>query len=174
MKIYLKSHYNSKTMHAIFLHSITPTARLDTPGEDGLISRSVSATSRLRRMFSWRKSSSARPSADITEDPTISAGDIRRMIARLELLNGLNFVVGPGMVDSKEFALEIFDALARRRRQKIDRITKEELYDFWLQISDQSFDARLQLFFDMADSNEDGRITREEVQEVTILHFGKY
>ena len=54
-----------------------------------------------------------------------------------------------GMVDSKEFAVGIFDALARRRRQKIARITKEELRDFWLQISDQSFDARLQIFFDM-------------------------
>ncbi|KAK7848479.1 respiratory burst oxidase like protein e [Quercus suber] len=42
-----------------------------------------------------------------------------------------------GMVDSKEFAVGIFDALARRRRQKIARITKEELHDFWLQISDQ-------------------------------------
>ncbi|GLU05254.1 hypothetical protein SLE2022_223650 [Rubroshorea leprosula] len=74
-----------------------------------------------------------------------------------------------GMVDSKEFTVGIFDALARRRRQKITRITKEELHDFWLQISDQSFDARLQIFFDMADSNEDGRITREEVQELIML-----
>ncbi|GMY36510.1 respiratory burst oxidase homolog protein E-like isoform X1 [Fagus crenata] len=74
-----------------------------------------------------------------------------------------------GMVDSKEFAVGIFDALARRRRQKIAKITKEELYDYWLQISDQSFDARLQIFFDMADSNEDGRITREEVQELIML-----
>lgn len=54
-----------------------------------------------------------------------------------------------GMVDSKEFTVGIFDALARRRRQRIGTITKEELYDFWLQISDQSFDARLQIFFDM-------------------------
>lgn len=53
------------------------------------------------------------------------------------------------MVDSKEFAVGIFDALARRRRQNLQRVTKEELRDFWLQISDQSFDARLQIFFDM-------------------------
>lgn len=51
--------------------------------------------------------------------------------------------------ESKEFAVGIFDALARRRRQNVGRITKEELRDFWLQISDQSFDARLQIFFDM-------------------------
>ncbi|KAI3430089.1 uncharacterized protein J3R85_008383 [Psidium guajava] len=49
------------------------------------------------------------------------------------------------------------------------KVTKDELHDFWLQISDQSFDARLQIFFDMADSNEDGRITREEVQELLML-----
>ncbi|KVI12225.1 Ferric reductase, NAD binding [Cynara cardunculus var. scolymus] len=54
-----------------------------------------------------------------------------------------------GMADSKEFALGVFDALARRRQQKLGKITKAELYDFWLQISDQSFDARLQIFFDM-------------------------
>jgi len=53
------------------------------------------------------------------------------------------------MVDSKEFAVGIFDALARRRRQNLERISKDELYEFWLQISDQSFDARLQIFFDM-------------------------
>lgn len=43
----------------------------------------------------------------------------------------------------------VFDALVRRRRQKTAKITKAELHDFWLQISDQSFDARLQIFFDM-------------------------
>ncbi|XP_066350907.1 respiratory burst oxidase homolog protein E-like [Miscanthus floridulus] len=74
-----------------------------------------------------------------------------------------------GMVDSKEFAVGIFDALARRRRQNLERISKDELYEFWLQISDQSFDARLQIFFDMVDANVDGRITREEVQELIVL-----
>lgn len=53
------------------------------------------------------------------------------------------------MVDSEEFAVGIFDALARRRGQNITKITKEELREFWLQISDNSFDARLQIFFDM-------------------------
>lgn len=72
-------------------------------------------------------------------------------------------------MDSKEFAGGIFEALARRRRQRVARITKEELRDFWLQITDQSFDARLQIFFDMADRNEDGRITREEVQELIMI-----
>ncbi|KAL1364004.1 hypothetical protein HN51_012160 [Arachis hypogaea] len=74
-----------------------------------------------------------------------------------------------GMEDSKEFAVGIFDTLARRKENRVSKITKEELHQFWLQISDQSFDNRLQIFFDMADSNEDGRITREEVQELITL-----
>ncbi|KAF8104221.1 hypothetical protein N665_0176s0032 [Sinapis alba] len=74
-----------------------------------------------------------------------------------------------GMKDSKEFAVSVFDALARRRRQKLEKITRDELHEFWLQISDQSFDARLQIFFDMVDCNEDGRITSEEIKELLML-----
>ncbi|PQQ16638.1 respiratory burst oxidase homolog protein A [Prunus yedoensis var. nudiflora] len=74
-----------------------------------------------------------------------------------------------GMRDSKEFALELFDALGRRRRMKVDKVSKDELYEFWSQISDQSFDSRLQIFFDMVDKNEDGRITEEEVKEIIML-----
>ncbi|KAK4565033.1 hypothetical protein RGQ29_006900 [Quercus rubra] len=90
-------------------------------------------------------------------------------LAKDGLLSRDDFGECIGMVDSKEFAVGIFDALARRRRQKIAKITKEELRDFWLQISDRSFDARLQIFFDMADINENGRITREEIQELIML-----
>ena len=53
------------------------------------------------------------------------------------------------MKDSKEFALELFDALSRRRRLDAKKISKDELYEFWSQITDQSFDSRLQIFFDM-------------------------
>ncbi|ESQ34879.1 hypothetical protein EUTSA_v10006725mg [Eutrema salsugineum] len=56
-----------------------------------------------------------------------------------------------GMKDSKEFAVSVFDALARRRRQKLEKVTKDELHDFW------------------ADSNEDGKITREEIKELLML-----
>ncbi|CAL9748298.1 unnamed protein product [Musa acuminata subsp. burmannicoides] len=91
------------------------------------------------------------------------------LLAKDGLLSREDFGECIGMVDSKEFAVGIFDALSRRRRQNLERITKEELYEFWLQISDQSFDARLQIFFDMADTNVDGRITREEVQELIGL-----
>ncbi|XP_057993638.1 respiratory burst oxidase homolog protein A-like isoform X2 [Hevea brasiliensis] len=74
-----------------------------------------------------------------------------------------------GMRDSKEFALELFDALGRRRRLKVDKINRDELYEFWSQITDQSFDSRLQIFFDMMNKNEDGRITEEEVKEIIML-----
>lgn len=77
-----------------------------------------------------------------------------------------------GMKDSKEFAVELFDALARRRRHNADCITSismDELQDFWSQISNQSFDSRLQIFFDMVDKNADGRINEEEVKEIIML-----
>ncbi|KAA3457075.1 respiratory burst oxidase-like protein A-like [Gossypium australe] len=74
-----------------------------------------------------------------------------------------------GMKESKEFALEMFDALSRRRRLKVEKISKEELYEYWSQITDQSFDSRLQIFFDMVDKNEDGRITEAEVKEIIML-----
>ncbi|KAG6684916.1 hypothetical protein I3842_12G087200 [Carya illinoinensis] len=74
-----------------------------------------------------------------------------------------------GMRDSKEFALELFDALGRRRRLKVDKISREELYEFWSEITDQSFDSRLQIFFEMVDKNDDGRIGEEEVKEIIML-----
>ncbi|GJX01231.1 respiratory burst oxidase homolog protein E [Tanacetum coccineum] len=109
-----------------------------------------------------------------------SASDVSEMWKNVEsrfvilakddgLLAREDFAECIGMSDSKEFALGVFDVLARRRQQTLGKITKAELYDFWLQISDQSFDARLQIFFDMADSNEDGRITRDEIQELLVL-----
>ena len=59
------------------------------------------------------------------------------------------FYLDEGMRDSKEFALELFDALSRRRRLKVEKISRDELYEYWSQITDGSFDSRLQIFFDM-------------------------
>lgn len=53
------------------------------------------------------------------------------------------------MNESSEFVNELFDALARRRGITAASITMAELREFWEQITDQSFDARLQTFFDM-------------------------
>ncbi|KAG6478106.1 respiratory burst oxidase homolog protein C-like [Zingiber officinale] len=74
-----------------------------------------------------------------------------------------------GMKESTEFAGELFDALSRRRNITGDMITKAELTEFWDQITDQSFDSRLQTFFDMVDKNLDGRITEEEVKEIITM-----
>ncbi|CAD6253696.1 unnamed protein product [Miscanthus lutarioriparius] len=68
-----------------------------------------------------------------------------------------------------EFAGELFDALLRRRNISGDSISKAELLEFWDQISDTSFDGRLQTFFDMVDKDADGRITEEEVKEIITL-----
>ncbi|XP_015075147.1 respiratory burst oxidase homolog protein E-like isoform X1 [Solanum pennellii] len=90
-------------------------------------------------------------------------------LAKNGLLRREDFGECIGMGDSKEFAVGVFDALVRRRRQKMARINKSEFHEFWLQISDQSFHARLEIFFDMADSNGDGKITKEEVQELIMV-----
>lgn len=74
-----------------------------------------------------------------------------------------------GMRDSKEFALELFDAVSRRRRLKVEKLSRDDLCEYWSQITDQSFDSRLQIFFDMVDKNEDGRITEEEIKEIIML-----
>ncbi|KAG9146876.1 hypothetical protein Leryth_005186 [Lithospermum erythrorhizon] len=71
--------------------------------------------------------------------------------------------------ESKEFALELFDALARRRYINGGLINKAQLKEFWDQISDQSFDSRLQTFFDMVDKDADGRLTEEEIKEIISL-----
>lgn len=51
--------------------------------------------------------------------------------------------------ESKEFAGELFRALARRHNVSCDSINKQQLKEFWDQMSNDSFDARLQTFFDM-------------------------
>ncbi|QCD91691.1 respiratory burst oxidase homolog protein A-like [Vigna unguiculata] len=90
-------------------------------------------------------------------------------LARDGFLYRTDFAQCIGMKDSKEFALELFDALGRRRRLRVEKISRDELSEFWSQITDQSFDSRLQIFFDMVDKNEDGRITEEEVKEIIML-----
>ncbi|KAK4764169.1 hypothetical protein SAY87_013607 [Trapa incisa] len=68
--------------------------------------------------------------------------------------------------ESKEFANELFRALARKWNISGDSIDKDQLRKFWDHISDESFDSRLRTFFDMVDKDADGRITKEEVTEI--------
>jgi dual oxidase len=55
-----------------------------------------------------------------------------------------------GLGDSKEFAGEIFDAIARRKNIfTANGITKDELKLFWEDMTKQDLDSRLGIFFDM-------------------------
>ncbi|KAI8015586.1 hypothetical protein LOK49_LG05G01154 [Camellia lanceoleosa] len=75
-----------------------------------------------------------------------------------------------GMGDSKEFAGELFDTLARRRKiNGANGVTLGELKGFWEDISNHDLDARLQIFFDMCDKNGDGQLSEEEVREVIVM-----
>jgi hypothetical protein len=53
------------------------------------------------------------------------------------------------MVGSEEFAVQIFDALARRRGITAQVLTTDQVREFWEQLSDPGFDAKLRTFFDM-------------------------
>ncbi|XP_010433689.1 PREDICTED: putative respiratory burst oxidase homolog protein G [Camelina sativa] len=72
-------------------------------------------------------------------------------------------------MNSKDFALVLFDALARRQGVTGDVIDMDHLKEFWEQISDQNFDSRLMTFFDMMDKNANGRLTEDEVREIINL-----
>ncbi|XP_072954122.1 putative respiratory burst oxidase homolog protein H [Typha angustifolia] len=81
-----------------------------------------------------------------------------------------NFGKCIGMGDSKEFAGELFIALARRRNlEAADGIDIIQLKEFWEEMTDQNFDSRLRIFFDMCDKNGDGKLSEDEVKEVIIL-----
>ncbi|KAL0436845.1 UNVERIFIED_CONTAM: putative respiratory burst oxidaseprotein H [Sesamum radiatum] len=80
------------------------------------------------------------------------------------------FGVCIGMGDSKEFAGELFEALARRRNISTENgIGIEELRDFWEDMTNQDLDTRLHIFFDMCDKNGDGKLSEEEVTEVLVM-----
>lgn len=53
------------------------------------------------------------------------------------------------MEGSDEFAVQMFDSLARKRGIVKEVLTKAELKEFWEQLSDQGFDNRLQTSMDM-------------------------
>ncbi|KAL8208595.1 hypothetical protein R6Q57_008007 [Mikania cordata] len=75
-----------------------------------------------------------------------------------------------GMADSNEFAGELCDTLSRRRNIDVeDGLTKEQVRDFWEEMTKKDLDARLSIFFDMCDKNGDGILSEEEVKEVLIM-----
>ncbi|PON82514.1 Respiratory burst oxidase [Trema orientale] len=88
---------------------------------------------------------------------------------RFGILSKSDFGQCIGMKESKEFADQLFDALARPRGITSASLLKDELREFWEQITDKSFDVRLETFFDMVDKDGDGQITEEEVKEIILL-----
>ncbi|KAK9154167.1 hypothetical protein Sjap_001647 [Stephania japonica] len=81
-----------------------------------------------------------------------------------------NFGKCIGMTDSKEFAGELYNTLVRRRNLDAKNgIDKEDLKQFWEEISNRDMEARLQIFFDMCDKNGDGKLSEEEVKEVIVM-----
>ncbi|KAI3461481.1 hypothetical protein Pfo_018144 [Paulownia fortunei] len=80
------------------------------------------------------------------------------------------FGVCIGMGDSKEFAGELFEALARRRNVITENgISIKELREFWEDMTNQDLDTRLHIFFDMCDKNGDGKLSEDEVKEVLVM-----
>ncbi|PON82521.1 Respiratory burst oxidase [Trema orientale] len=88
---------------------------------------------------------------------------------RFGILSKSHFGQCIGMRESKEFADQLFDALARPRGITSASLLKDELREFWEQITDESIDVRLETFFDMVDKDGDGQITEEEVKEIILL-----
>ncbi|KAH9315228.1 hypothetical protein KI387_023855 [Taxus chinensis] len=85
-------------------------------------------------------------------------------------LSRKDFAVCIGMQDSKEFALELFDALSRRRAgEQLQSISKQDLHEYWCRITDGTFQSRMKIFFDLCDKDSDGRIAEAEVKEVILL-----
>ncbi|KAL2899216.1 putative respiratory burst oxidase-like protein H [Bienertia sinuspersici] len=75
-----------------------------------------------------------------------------------------------GMRDSKEFAEELYDTLARRRNLDASNgIAIDDMRLFWEDMTSQDIDSRLQIFFDMCDKNGDGKLSEDDVREVLVL-----
>ncbi|ESW12296.1 hypothetical protein PHAVU_008G100700 [Phaseolus vulgaris] len=72
--------------------------------------------------------------------------------------------------ESKDFAGELYEALARRRNVCTSNgITLADAKVFWEDMTNKDLESRLQVFFDMCDKNGDGRLSEDEVKEVIVL-----
>lgn len=66
--------------------------------------------------------------------------------------------------------MELFDTLSRRRQMQVDKINKDELREIWQQITDNSFDSRLQIFFDMYNNSAHNLQTATRTPSVMLFH----
>ncbi|ONM26800.1 Respiratory burst oxidase homolog protein C [Zea mays] len=150
-------------------------------------SRIMQASQELRRLGSSSRRGAAGPRTDLSKSAAAHALKGLKFISKAQgtagweavetrfhvlaesgLLHRSKFGECIGMNEAA-FAGELFDALSRRRNITGDSISQAEMLLFWDQISDTSFDGRLQTFFDMVDKDADGRITEEEIIEIITL-----
>lgn len=182
---------------ALLARGLERPAAAASPGPGGLSSRLKAVQTELRRITSGKRGSAPTPPASVHSDGRRldrSMTGAARALRGLQFLNQSVVTQGwpevekrferlavdgfllrsrfgqcIGMVGSEEFSVQIFDALARRRGITAQVLTKDQVREFWEQLSDPGFDAKLQTFFDMVDKNADGQITEEELKEVLTL-----
>ncbi|BBN15723.1 respiratory burst oxidase [Marchantia polymorpha subsp. ruderalis] len=96
----------------------------------------------------------------------------KQLTAKTEnLLLRKDFAECIGMKGSEEFAEELLNALTRRKgvQHQVEVISRSELQEYWRRITNKTFDARMELFFDLCDKDLDGRIFPNEVMEMILL-----
>ncbi|KAG0624252.1 hypothetical protein M758_3G233800 [Ceratodon purpureus] len=130
-----------------------------------------SASTAERAIQGMKEISEATATADQRKSWVQVEARFQKLATPEGLLLRSHFAECIGMKDSKEFANELYDAATRRRKAggNLDSITKEELYDYYMRITDKSFDARMQTFLDLCDKDLDGRISEDEVKQVIML-----
>ncbi|KAH0907757.1 hypothetical protein HID58_039584 [Brassica napus] len=139
--------------------------------------KSNSVLKRVASSFSTelkRVASSSVSSSSARKPPRPPLAKFRRSKSRAEqALKGLKFITKtdgvagwPGV--EKRFH-EITENTYGRENVSGDSINKNQLQEFWKQITDQDFDSRLRLFFAMVDRDADGKLNEAEVKEIISL-----
>ncbi|KAJ4974175.1 hypothetical protein NE237_007349 [Protea cynaroides] len=88
------------------------------------------------------------------------------------VVNRSDFAFCIGMEETPEFAEELLESLEGRSSNRDDRqleITKPQFHEYWIRITDPSFNSRIRIFFDLFDRNKDGKITEMEIKQVMLL-----
>ncbi|KAF6985847.1 hypothetical protein CFC21_003665 [Triticum aestivum] len=140
------------------LRRLTASSKQGQGGAPSCVGRSMTATAHLLKFLSRVDASAGWAAVERRFDEEAKDG----------LLHRSKFAK---CIGTKElaFAGELFDALARRRHISGESISKPELLEFWDQISDRSFDGRLQIFMDMTEKDGDGRVLEEDIKEMIML-----
>jgi respiratory burst oxidase len=168
------SRNGSRLLSARFSHNIK--GEDDTRGDDIESNASAAQNESIQLQRTVSSAEHALEGLKIIKDITTTADQQRQwegVKAKFHTLKNeegvlqkCDFAECIDMANCKEFAGELFDALTRKAGKKVRAITEEDLYEYWMQISDQSFDGRMQIFFALCDRNGDGKISGIEIKEV--------